>query len=478
MGYAEKVVIVGAGISGLACAHYLKKRGIPSLVLEASDRPGGVIHTVRRNGFVFEIGPQFPRFPASLMQVIRDLHLEAEFIAGDSRAKRYIFRKGTLHDAPLSPLAFLRTPLVGFKSKLRMVSEPFGYSHPPDEEESLADFVLRKFDVSILDNLVDPFISTVFLGDPRKMGMLSAFPALVDWERRRGSLFRGALIARKSKQGALNRNGMPKPGPGKHSMSVTDSLPTLGSFQSGMGALPEALATELEDTVRYNIRISSISETAAEPGASASHWRLTLGDREPIVAEHLVLAVPAYVAASLLAPTAQQTSSLLHAIEYAPICVVCSAYAGSQITNGLDGFGFMVPRREGLHTISTFWNSSLFSNRAPAGSVLLTSFAGRDANDALYTMPDQASAQTIESENAKILGISGEPLDRVVWKDSYALPQYNVGHVRLVSQITESLRTRPNLHLAGNFLTGRSIGDCLDLASRVAENLHTRLASS
>lgn len=486
MGYTEKVVVIGAGISGLACAYRLKQLGLCPLVLEAKKRAGGLIGTIRRNGFVFETGPQFPRFPASLWRLVRDLNLEGEFVAGDAKAKRYILRDGRLHPAPFSPIGLIKTRLVGLKSKLRVLTEPFGYSQPPNYEESLAEFVTRKFDTDLLDNLVDPFISTIFLGDAQKMGMESAFPALVKWERQRGSLLRGAIGARNSKEGRSKPAGfLPQAGGSLGSRSgtnsngkslhVTDALPTLGSFKSGMAALPERLSTELGGAIKYEAQITSLARLCPDGGTGPSGWQVGLAGGEQIQAEHLVLAVPSHVAASLLEFSTPELASQLKAIEYAPICAVSSAYKRSHVTNSLDGFGFMVPRREGLHTICTFWNSSLFPERAREGTVLITSFAGREGDDAFSDMEDEVYAHTVEGENARVLGIAGDPLDRVVWKDPHALPQYNVGHARRVAEISRILRALPNLHLVGNFLSGRSIGDCVDVASRVAEDLHSQL---
>ncbi len=480
VGYTEKVVVVGAGISGLACAHRLKQVGIRPRVLEASERPGGLINTVRRDGFLFETGPQFPRFPPSVWQLVRDLSLEREFVAGDSRAKRYIFLRGRLHLAPFSPSGLIKTQLLGLKSKLRILGEPFGYSRPPVQEESLAEFVQRKFGMEVLDNLVDPIISTVFLGDARKMGMESAFPALVEWERNRGSLVRGALQARRSKRETAKSGGGLHPSTfhsnGNHnSLRVTDALPTLGSFRSGMATLPERLAEELKGEITYKAGVESIAQSQGYNGPSKLAWQVRLSSGEQITAQYLVLAVPAHVAGRLLETSVPKLASHLKAIEYAPINVVSSAYERSKVTNRLDGFGFMVPRRKGLNTICTFWNSSLFGGRAPEGSVLITSFAESEEKGAPGAATDEKCERAVEAENARILGISGKPVARLVWKNPHALPQYNVGHARRVTEIYGILPTLSNLYLAGNFLEGRSIGDCVDVAYRVAENLHSQL---
>lgn len=485
-GYMEKIVIIGAGISGLTAAFRLQRLGIRSVVLEASARPGGVIATIRRNGFLVETGPQFPRFPAPLRQLVRDVNLDDEFVAGNSKAKRYIFRHGTLQPAPFSPIELLKTRLVGLRSKLRIFADALGYSHPPDHEESLAEFVERKFDDEILDNLVDPFISTIFLGDPRRIGMESAFPALVEWERRRGSLLRGAIAARRAQQKhsqpdtsepQSNGNRAARGGANgnANALHVTQALPALGSFKSGMAALPERLADELKREIRYGVEVSSIAPLHRDARAETAGWKLRLPSGETLIAERIVLAVPAYVAALLLETGAPQLASLLKAIEYAPICTVSSAYDRSQVANPLDGFGFMVPRCEGLHTFCTFWNSSLFHGRAPDGKVLITSFAGRNAEGNFAETTDESYVRAVEAENARILGITGKPLDREIWSDRRSLPQFNVGHARRIQEISATLRSIPGLHLVGNYLSGRSISECVDVASRLADNLHSQL---
>lgn len=468
-------MVIGAGISGLACAFRLKQLGIEPMVLESADKPGGVIQSVQRNGYLFEAGPQGPRFPEPVWKLVRDLHLENEFIAGDPKAKRYIFRQGRLHLVPFSPGGLIGTDLVDLRSKLRIVADLFGHTAPPKQEESLAEFAERKFGKDIADYLVDPLVSTIFVADPSKMGMESAFPQLVEWERSHGSLIRGALAARRSKQNTAKarRSELGTKKANSASLRVTDALPSLGSFKSGMGVLPEALARELGESVRYGQAVASLCPLRGEDGALSSGWTVQLRGGGAITAERVVLAVPAYAAACVMEGSAPQLASLLSAIEYSPVCVVAAAYDATNLSRPLDGFGFMVPRREGMEIICTFWNSWLFEGRAPKGKVLLTSFAGRDPRSVLFTASEEECAQMVHSENARVLGIIGEPIDRMVWRNARALPQYNVGHARRVIRISESLSELPNLHLAGNYLTGRSIGDCVQIAFDVAENVHS-----
>jgi len=478
VGYTEKAVIIGAGISGLACAYRLKQLGIRCLVLEAHDRPGGLISTIRKNGFLFETGPQFPRFPALVWRLVHELNLQSEFVAGDSAAKRYIVRNARLHRAPFSPAGLLGTSLIGIASKLRILTEVFGSTQPPRHEESLAEFVRRKFGDEVVDYIVDPLVSTIFFGDAHKMGMESAFPALVEWERSQGSLVRGAIRARNLRRrlpevdASLRQAGANGT---RDSFRVTSALPSLGSFRSGMAALPEKLAEKLHGQVRYREGIACLTRVPNPSDIARAAWQVVSSSGEKITAEHLILAIPAYAAAQLLENAAPQLASQLNRIEYAPVCSVASAYDRSQVSNPLDGFGFMVPRREGWETICTFWNSSLLPGRAPEGKVLMTSFAGRAANNGAQSVGEEAYARIVQAENARALGITGEPLDRVVWTDPMALPQYNVGHAQRIAEIRNILSMTHGLGIAGNFLKGRSVGECVETGFDAAEDVRSRI---
>jgi oxygen-dependent protoporphyrinogen oxidase len=313
------------------------------------------------------------------------------------------------------------------------------------------------------------------------MGMHSAFPALVEWEQSRGSVVRGALRAYRAK-----RNGKTKSPAGGRStndsnlkhrdLHVTDALPSLGSFNEGMGSLVERLAEKLRDDLQFGVNVKSVArQNDGSQGKPA--WRIRVSRGDEIDADAIVVATAAYAAAPLLVENMAKLSALLAGIEHAPMDVVSSAFDRKQVRHLLDGFGFMVPRRERLRTICTFWNSSLFPSHAPNGTVVMTSFAARGNDGNLNEIQDDLLAQQVEAENAAVLGITGAPVDRMVWKYPRALPQYNVGHAQRVNEIREALNGLPGVYLAGNYLAGRSIGDCVDTGFQAAELLHSRSQS-
>jgi oxygen-dependent protoporphyrinogen oxidase len=375
-------------------------------------------------------------------------------------------KEGQLHTAPFSPWALLGTNLVGFREKARFLAEPFGHGEPPDSEESLADFIRRKFGSDTLDYLVDPFASAVFFGDPEEMGMEGALPSLARWEREQGSVIRGAIKSRKNSKRPVRQDSMTPSANHSTTVRLSEALPPLGSFRNGLAALTETLAQKMRSGLRLSAEVQSLSPALG----FASNWLVRLNGGEEITAHSVIIAVPAYAAASLLRVTAPHLSSLLAGIPYSPLAVVCSAYDRFQVRHSLQGFGLAVPRREGLHIISSTWNSSIFPERAPAGRVLISNFARPLPNESLLELPADEIATIVESELARILGISGSPVDRMVWIHRNALPHFRIGHTARIAEIREAERALPGLHLVGNYFAGRSIGDCIEAGFRAAED--------
>jgi protoporphyrinogen/coproporphyrinogen III oxidase len=463
------VIVIGAGLTGLACALHLQRSGIAVRVLEASSSPGGIIATLEKSGFLMEAGPQCPRFARPLWDLVREVELEKEFVQASSRSQRFILKEGELHQAPLSLRRFLSTRLVGPASKFRVFAEVIPRSRPPADEESLAEFVRRKFDEDVLAYLVDPFISTIFAGDTEKIGIDSAFPFLARWEKQRGSALWGALRSRRSQTSSASPGISTAAGATRS--AITDFLPRMGSFRAGLGALPKAIATRLGGSISFGSKAERIEPVVSDARSDTPTWLVRLSDGQEMLASAVVVAAPAYEADRMLQKTAPKIGALLAEVEYAPMAVVASGYDRSQVRNPLHGFGLMIPRSERLDTFFCVWNSSVLPGRAPKGKVLITSFAGGATNPAIGERDEETIAQTVEAEMAAILGIEGHPVERAVWKHLRALPQFNVGHARKVNSIREALVDFPGLYLAGNYLQGRSLGDCAENGLRTADQI-------
>ncbi|HVB98303.1 MAG TPA: protoporphyrinogen oxidase [Candidatus Dormibacteraeota bacterium] len=445
-----RVIVIGAGISGLACAFRLAERGLDVSVVEESDRVGGVIASEARNGFLFELGPQSFQLTPGLAELIRGAGIEDRLISAPARAARYVFAGGRLHPVPMGPQILIGGSLLGFGTRVRFLRDLVGRSKPPEREETLAEFVERKFGPELLDRLAGPFVSGIYAGDPARLGLRDAFPDLHRWELEQGSILRGALRAMRS----ARRSGRARP--------------TLSAIRGGNAGLMESLAAKLSGRVSLGTSVESVSRADKENGKGFALRVRGAAGTETRMADRVVMATPAGAAARMVAGLSARLGDLLQRMEYAPVAVVGTGYRREQVQNRLEGFGFLVARSERLKLLGTVWMSSLFAGRAGSGFVNLASFAGGAADPATAELAPDEIGDVVEKEMTPILGITGRPVERVVNVYRRALPQYNVGHERLVAGIRAEAERVPGLFLIGNYLDGISTGSCVDLAFRTA----------
>jgi oxygen-dependent protoporphyrinogen oxidase len=440
--------VVGAGISGLACAYALKKSGADVLLLEGSAPPGGVIRSVEESGYLFETGPQSFGTTPALNALIQDLNLAGEFCPAPARAPRYILVNGKLRPVPLSPPAFFGSSLLNWSTKFAILREAFRKSRPPEDDESVADFVRRKFSPELLNLLVAPFVSGIYAGDPEKISLRAAFPTLHEAEKVAGSIIRGMKAVAKKNATARAKT-------------------TLASFRRGNQALIHALAERLRDAIRTGVGVAQISRGAAGFELLAE---MPSGPAQFQTAQ-LVLATPTYVAASLLKPLAPVAAEALSRIEYAPVAVVSLGYRRADVAHSLNGFGFLVPRSAGLKILGTVWNSSLFPNRVPNDHVQLTSFLGGATDPDTASLSDSSLVDIAHRELTSVLGLKSRPATSHITAYKRAIPQYNLGHTARLSAIADDLAKIPGLHITGNYLRGPAIGACIEQAQEVAESI-------
>jgi protoporphyrinogen/coproporphyrinogen III oxidase len=450
------VLVIGGGISGLVCAYQLEQAGIPVRLLEAEDRPGGAIATKEAEGFRFDLGPQSFLSTEPLLALINALGLKEQVQHAEPRAPRYILVGGQLVRAPLTPPSLLTTPLFSAATKWRLLTEILRRTKPPEEDESIAAFVRRKFGAELLDRLVAPFVSGVYAGDAERLSLRAAFPKLYEFEEQYGSVLRGAMKSRPAK--AASRSG-------------------LCSFRGGMETLPRAIAARLGDSLWLESGVTGLQRVKANGKPLIEVSIVRNKQREVLVAHAVVIATPAHVASLLARGLSAELAAIYSRIEYAPVAVLSAGYRHEQFARAPDGFGFLVPREEGMHVLGTVFNSSLFAGRAPEGMVSLTSFAGGATDPKFCELGDAEITGNICAEGARVLGITGKPVATHLQIYPRALPQYNLGHLKIVESLETLEKAMPELFLAGNYLCGPSIGACVEQANRTAQEVRVYLAS-
>lgn len=440
-----QALVVGGGISGLICAYALQKEGVDVLLVEASARPGGVINSVRRDGYLLELGPQSFSGTAQLRSLCAELEIADQLLVAPARAPRCVLVNGKLQAVPLSPPAFFTSSLINGYTKWALVRDLLGKSAPPDADESVASFVRRKFSDQLLDRLAGPFVSGVYAGDPERLSIRSAFPKLYEAEKAAGSIVRGMLRLAKSKKEPRERA-------------------TLSAFRNGN----ETLVASLANKVGAKLLTKTAAANLYRQNDGSFRISLDCGSSDSVSAKSVVLATPADVTGKLLAQLDPSFEQLLTTIEYAAVAVVSLGYANKDVEHSLDGFGFLVPRSAGLRSLGTVWNSSLFPGRAPEGHALITTFVGGATDPSVAKLSPEELSSLAHREIAPLLQIRSAPsfCNVTIWPR--ALPQYNLGHAERLESVDKNLKRFPGIFLTGNYSRGPAIGACVEQALAVA----------
>jgi oxygen-dependent protoporphyrinogen oxidase len=466
-------VVIGGGITGLAAAHRLVELEptLDVVLLEAGNRLGGVLETVRRDGFLIErSADSFITNIPWAVDLCRRIGFAEQLIPTSSQQRTaLVVRRGRLQPVPagfmlMAPARIwplVTTPILSPWGKLRLLSEYFVPPRTDDGDESLASFARRRLGRETFERIVQPLVGGIYSADPERLSLRAALPRFLEMERRWGSLIRGA---RRDPIGA-----------GAEASSL-DSGARYGLFvapRDGLTSLVQAIAARLPaGSVRLDSPVEKISRQptggwsvcVAPPGAAAE-----------FACEALIVAVGAPVAARLLAPVDRELADDLHAIAYAGTAIVTLALRRDQIVRRLDGFGFVVPAVEHRRILAASFSSVKFAGRAPDDRVLVRVFIGGACQSELLELPDSSLQQIAADELQSLLGTRGAPIFSEVTRWPHAMPQYHVGHCGRVAEIERKVARWPRLALAGNAYHGVGIPHCIHSGQQAAERVRLAL---
>ena len=464
-----RIAVIGAGISGLSTAFLLERQArdqgldVEIVVLEKKDRVGGKIWSIKEEGFLCEWGPNgFLDSKPWTLDLCDQLEIRSRLLRSDDNArKRYIFSEGILHRLPENGPMFLKSKLISWPGKLRLAAEMMIAAKRDDEDETLADFGRRRLGAEALEKLIAPMVSGIFAGDPETMSLKSCFPRIRQLEQEYGGLLKAMIKLAKQKKQEIRE--------GKQVASAAGPGGVLTSFSDGIQELTDSTATAVRGEIR---KAAGIDRITKKDGGYELHFE----GGGTLDAEIVVSAAPAHALALMVAGMDERLSNLLHEIPYAPMNVICFGYEREKISHSLDGFGYLIPRKEGCSTLGTLWDSSIFPNRAPEGKVLLRSMMGGATNPGAIEFSDaEVRARTLADLNAS-MGIDAEPDFVRIFRHPQAIPQYTVGHSARVQALEESLLRFPGFYLTGNSFFGIGLNDCVHAAVQTATRVMAHLA--
>jgi oxygen-dependent protoporphyrinogen oxidase len=468
----RRIAIVGGGIAGLAAAHRLVELD-PSreiILLERSARLGGVVSTVHQDGFqVEQSSDNFITTVPYGIDLCRRLGLADELIQTNPQYRRtYVVRRGRLYLLPdgflmmaptrLWPLAV--TPILSPWGKLRAGME---YFIPPraddsdEDDESMASFVRRRLGREAFERLVEPLVSAVYAADLERLSVEATLPRFREMERRHGSLIRAMRRERAARREGEGQSGA------RYSMFVT--------LRDGLSSLVDAIAARLPaGAVRLNRPVERLARS------DDGRWLLYSGTTtEPVDA--VILATPSHVAAGLLEGGGllegvdAELAGLLGGIEHSGTAIVSVAYQRDQVAHPLHGMGAVVPAVEKSPILAISFSSRKYVHRAPPGKVIFRVFVGGARAPDMAEMEDARLLPLVLGELARLLRITGEPIFTSVAHWPRTMPQYHVGHKRLVARIEGRVARLPHFQLAGNAYHGVGIPDCIHGGELAAERV-------
>lgn len=461
----KKILVVGGGITGLTAAYYLQKEIIEKelpyevKLVEASDRVGGKIATVKRDGFVIERGPDsFLARKKPAVDLVEELGLSDQLVR-NATGQAYILVGKKLHKMPSGSFMgiptearpFLFSKLFSTKGKIRAGLD---YVLPKGEElddQSLGEFFRRRFGDELVENLIEPLLSGIYSGDIDQMSLMATFPNFYQLEQKHGSLIKGlqAAMPKQKKQ--------PK---GKQGMFYT--------LKNGFQSLVEEITNQLdENTIATNTAVDHIEK-------KQHGYHALLSNGTVYKADAIIMATPHHAL-----PKVFSQYDFFKTYEEMPstsVANVALAFDKSAIKKDLNGTGYVVSRNSDFRITACTWTHRKWPNSTPNGKALLRSYVGRPNDQAVVDLSDEEIVEVVLNDLNKTMRIKKKPLFTVVSRFKRVMPQYNVGHLERLSTVRNKMNYElPGVYLAGSSYEGVGVPDCIEQGEKAVQQVITYL---
>ncbi|MCP1145856.1 protoporphyrinogen oxidase [Lysinibacillus endophyticus] len=451
----RKVAIIGGGITGLTAAFYLQKEAqqnnlpIDVVLIESSLRLGGKIHTLRKDGFIIERGPEsFLDYNNSVRELAAELGIEHEMVT-NNQGQTYVVVGSELNPIPslltyqgsLKVSSFITSGLFSLSGKLRAVGDLLLPKTRDDEDEPIGDFFRRRFGKEVVENLVEPLLAGTFAGDIDHLSIQSMFPQFYQLEKEHRSLILGMK---------------------KSSHQPNSQNESYQTFKNGLETLIESIESSLSPTsILKGVKVESIDKS------KDGTVQIYFNNIPPLKCDAVIMTTPFNVTKSIF-----NTYGLLEDLpnmNYATIATVNMAFKQDELKKYKDAMNFFVSRNSNLSITTCTWTNHKWNNVAPEGYDLLRVYIGRVGDEAIVELSDSDIEKTVLQDLKTAIGITEQPLFTVVTRWKQSMPQYTVGHEKRIEMIKEQLHMEfPNVKLVGSSYEGISVPDCVSQGKEAA----------
>ncbi len=451
-------IIIGAGISGLAVAYYLQKLGKQCLILEASDRVGGYLQSVREGNYLFEMAANSILADTNIVDFLHEIGLTDEILYPNTTSnKRYILKNGRYCALPSSPPSLLFNSFFSWKTKFKLLKEFRNKTLSP-KNETVAEFFERHFGKEIVEYAVNPFVMGIYAGNPEKLLIAKTFPQLLEMEKNYGSVIRGLM---KTKSGARK-------------LSL--------NFKNGMETLPKAIAKIILEKhlsggfeppdryeIKFDTKVINIVPITNDKNSVNNHKFCIETSKGNFFCDTVVITSPSFQTQVFVNQYFTEFSHALQKLQYPPLTVVHSVFKKAAVGLKLDGFGGLHPKIENQFSAGAIWTSSVLENRCPDDEIMLTNFIGGEISPEKAQLSDELLLQNLNKELQNLYKITEPPVLQRITRWKQAIPQYDKNMIK-TDEIIETLAEK-RIFVAANWNLGVSLADAIKKGKELAEKL-------
>ncbi|MGV3043060.1 protoporphyrinogen oxidase [Staphylococcus rostri] len=464
-----KIAIVGAGITGLTSAYFIKKQypNVDVTIYEAKDVPGGKIKTAYRDGYVIELGPESYLGRKTIMtDVAKDIGIADEDIVTNQTGQSYIYANDRLYPIPGGAILgvptdikpFMTTQLISMKGKLRALKDlTLKPIDMPEGDMSVGHFFRERLGDELLENLIEPLLSGIYGTNIDELSLMSTFPNFKALEEEHGSIIKGMQQVRKARLQ-------------KEDYNQSDAQGQFKQFRRGLYDFIvhlEAWLKKHDVTIRYNTKVEDLKSTQ-------KGYHVVLADGSEQFFDGVIVATPHQVFRQWF--KTDPVFDYFSKLEASSVATIVFAFDDKNIENVHNGTGFVIARTSNTDITACTWTSMKWPHTTPEGKVLIRAYIGKQGDNIVNEQTDENLVKIARRDLEQMMTFKGEPEFTIVNKMPFASPQYHVGHIDEIKRIQQHVYDNyQHLQITGAPFEAVGLPDCISQAHKAVENLMTRI---